>query len=68
MIPALTGSSIRAGRLSEALFQRGINVQPIVYPAVEEKAARLRFFICAQHTEEQIRHTVAVLAEELARL
>ena len=68
VIPALTGSSIRAGRLSEALFQRGINVQPIVYPAVEEKAARLRFFICAQHTEEQIRHTVAVLAEELARL
>lgn len=68
VIPALTGSSIRAGRLSEALFLRGINVQPIVYPAVEEKAARLRFFISAQHTEEQIRHTVAVLAEELGRL
>ena len=68
VIPAITGSSIRAGRLAEALFQRGINVQPILYPAVDEKAARLRFFVSATHTEEQIHHTVAVLAEELGRL
>jgi len=68
VIPAITGSSIRAGRLAEAMFKRGINVQPILYPAVEEKAARLRFFVSAQHSEEQIRHTVAVLAEELDRL
>jgi len=68
VIPAITGSSIKAGRLSEALFQRGINVQPILYPAVEEKAARLRFFVSASHSEEQIRSTVAALAEELDRL
>ena len=68
VIPVMTGSSIRAARLSEALFGRGINVQPIMYPAVEEKAARLRFFVSAEHTEEQVRHTVAVLAEELDRL
>jgi len=68
VIPAITGSSIKAGRLSEALFQRGINVQPILYPAVEEKAARLRFFVSASHTEEQIRGTVTALAEELDRL
>lgn len=68
VIPAITGSSIRAGRLAEALFKRGINVQPILYPAVEEKAARLRFFVSSQHTEEQIRRTVAALAEELDRL
>jgi 8-amino-7-oxononanoate synthase len=68
IIPAITGSSIKAGRLAEALFQRGINVQPILYPAVEEKAARLRFFVSAMHSEEQIRQTVAALAEEIARL
>lgn len=68
VIPAITASSIKAGRLSEALFQRGINVQPILYPAVEEKAARLRFFVSASHSEEQIRSTVAALAEELDRL
>ncbi|MFN7307224.1 MAG: hypothetical protein ACK5TQ_11695, partial [Acetobacteraceae bacterium] len=33
-----------ADRLIGDLFARGINVQPILYPAVAEKAARLRFF------------------------
>jgi hypothetical protein len=32
-------------QLSQARFERGINVQPMVYPAVENDAARLRFFI-----------------------
>jgi 8-amino-7-oxononanoate synthase len=68
VIPALTKSSLKAARLSEALFQRRINVQPIVYPAVQERSARLRFFISSEHTEEQIRTTVEALAEELRRL
>lgn len=68
VIPAITGSSIRAARLSAALFQRGINVQPIVYPAVQERAARLRFFVSCDHTPEQIETTVAAVAEELRRL
>ena len=68
IIPAITGSSIKAVRLSTALFERGINVQPILYPAVPEKAARLRFFISCQHTEAQIRQTGQVVAEELQRL
>ncbi|MEP7156120.1 MAG: aminotransferase class I/II-fold pyridoxal phosphate-dependent enzyme [Betaproteobacteria bacterium] len=68
VIPAITGSSLRAVRLSEALFQRDINVQPILYPAVPEKSARLRFFMSHHHTDEQIATTVAALAEELDRL
>jgi len=68
VIPAITRSSLKAARLSEALFRRGINVQPIVHPAVPERAARLRFFISSEHTEDQIRSTVEVLAEELRRL
>lgn len=68
VVPALTGSSIKAARLSAALFDQGINVQPILYPAVPEKSARLRFFVSCQHSEEQIRHTVEVLAAELKRL
>ena len=54
--------------VSDGLKQRGINVQPILYPAVEETAARLRFFCTATHTEQQIRETVQVLAEEIARV
>lgn len=65
VIPAIVGSSLQAVRLSAAMFKRGINVQPIIYPAVPEKAARLRFFISSEHTEADIIKTVAVLAEEL---
>jgi 8-amino-7-oxononanoate synthase len=68
VIPAITGSSIKAARLASALFERGINVQPILYPAVPEKSARLRFFVSCEHSEIQIRQTVAALAEELAQL
>jgi 7-keto-8-aminopelargonate synthetase-like enzyme len=54
--------------LSRALFERGINVQPILYPAVEEEKARLRFFITAAHTEDQLRSTAAAVAEELRKI
>jgi 8-amino-7-oxononanoate synthase len=67
VIPAIVGGSMRAAKLSDALFTRGINVQPILYPAVPEKLARLRFFMCSQHSEDDIRHAVGVLAAELDR-
>lgn len=68
IVPIVTGSSIRAGRLAQALFDRGVNVQPILYPAVPERAARLRFFATASHTEEQIKDTVDILLEESRRV
>lgn len=55
-------------RLSNAMFDRGVNVAPILYPAVEERAARLRFFITTKHSEQQIRDTVAILLEEIAKI
>jgi 7-keto-8-aminopelargonate synthetase-like enzyme len=68
VVPVITGNSEHALRLSHQLHVRGINVQPILYPAVEERAARLRFFITSSHTENQIRTTVAAVAEELDRI
>ncbi|POZ52140.1 aminotransferase class I/II-fold pyridoxal phosphate-dependent enzyme [Methylovulum psychrotolerans] len=65
IIAALTGSSLSAVRMSEALFQKGINVQPILYPAVSEKSARLRFFISCEHTEAQIDQTLQAYREEM---
>ncbi|MEZ5536431.1 MAG: aminotransferase class I/II-fold pyridoxal phosphate-dependent enzyme [Thiolinea sp.] len=66
VMPAILGGSARAGMAANKMFERGINVQPIFYPAVEEGMARLRFFISSAHTEEQLRHTVDVLADVLA--
>jgi 8-amino-7-oxononanoate synthase len=68
VIPAIIGNSIKCMLLSQALAARKINVQPIVHPAVEENAARLRFFISATHSEDEIRHAVQVLAEEIRKI
>ncbi|MFM9057984.1 MAG: aminotransferase class I/II-fold pyridoxal phosphate-dependent enzyme [Planctomycetaceae bacterium] len=68
IVPVILGNSLNALRLSRALFARGINVQPILYPAVEERAARLRFFITSRHTADQVRRTVTALEEELAKI
>ena len=62
VVPAITASSLKAARLSASLFEQGINVQPILYPAVPEKSARLRFFVSSLHTEEQLTRTVAALS------
>ena len=66
IVPVIVGSSRKAITLSNALFEHGINVQPIIHPAVEEKSARLRFFLSCDHEEEDIRRTVQILAS-LAR-
>jgi len=68
IVPCILGNSWDCLRLSRALAARGINVQPILYPAVEEGMARLRFFLTARHQVEQMRTTADALAEELAKI
>ena len=68
VVPVIIGNSMIALQLSQSMFARGVNVQPILHPAVEESASRLRFFITSDHTEEQVRYTVQAVAEELAKL
>ena len=63
IVPVIVGSSRKAVTLSNALFDQGINVQPIIHPAVEEKSARLRFFLSCKHEEKDIRRTVRTLAQ-----
>jgi 8-amino-7-oxononanoate synthase len=65
VVPAIIGDSMKCIRVSQALAAKRINVQPIIHPAVEENAARLRFFISATHSEDEIRRGVDALAEEL---
>lgn len=66
IVPIIVGSSRKAISLSNALFDHGINVQPIIHPAVEEKSARLRFFLSCDHEEADIMRTIQILAS-LAR-
>ena len=62
VIPVLIGDSMRAVRISQQLLEKGINVQPMIAQAVPESGARLRFFVSASHTSEQIHTAVDALA------
>ncbi|MBS1151482.1 MAG: 8-amino-7-oxononanoate synthase, partial [Myxococcaceae bacterium] len=68
VVPAIVGNSVLCLQLSDSLKDRGINVQPILYPAVEEHLARLRFFVSSLHSDEQLKKTAEIVSEELKRL
>lgn len=68
VLPVIVGNSYHALLLSDALMKRGVNVQPILYPAVPDNASRLRFFLSCLHRRDQIAYTTRVTAEELKRI
>jgi 8-amino-7-oxononanoate synthase len=68
IVPVILGNSVHCLKLASALLERGIHAQPILYPAVEESAARLRFLLSALHSEGQVRAAVDIVAEALAEI
>jgi 7-keto-8-aminopelargonate synthetase-like enzyme len=68
IVPVMTGSSIVAARAADRLFDLGINVQPIIYPAVPEQAARLRFFLSSLHDSAQLDRVAKAVADVLAEV
>ena len=65
VVSVIVGDLVNAGRMADRLLARGLNVLPIIYPAVPIKAARLRFFLTSEHTPAQIRDAVQTMREEL---
>ena len=65
VVSVIVGDLVNAGRLADRMLARGLNVLPIIYPAVPIKAARLRFFITSEHTPTQIREAVRTMREEM---
>jgi len=68
VVPVIVGDTLMTVVLANRLLERGLYVTPIIFPAVGEKQARLRFFITARHTTEQIETAVNLTAQELTRL
>ena len=68
VVPVIVGDSLKAVRLSQALIRQGIDALPMVYPAVPDNSARLRFFVNCTHTPEQIRFALDIVAPELEAL
>jgi 7-keto-8-aminopelargonate synthetase-like enzyme len=68
VIPVIVGDSLKALRLSQSILRQGIDAMPMVYPAVPDNSARLRFFVNCTHTPEQIRFALDVVVRELEAL
>ncbi|MBL8932514.1 MAG: aminotransferase class I/II-fold pyridoxal phosphate-dependent enzyme [Kineosporiaceae bacterium] len=66
IIPIMLGSSRRAMACAVALAAQGVNANPILYPAVPDGEARLRFFLSSEHTTEQLDQAIATLVAVLA--
>jgi 8-amino-7-oxononanoate synthase len=64
IVPILLGGSGPVLVTAEKLLAAGINVSPILPPAVSERGARLRFFLTSEHTPDQIELAVETLASE----
>jgi 8-amino-7-oxononanoate synthase len=67
IVPVILGDSIRALRVAERLFAHGLNVQAIAFPAVPEGAARLRFFLSAEHDAAEVERALAALLEAVRK-
>ncbi|MEN8259778.1 MAG: aminotransferase class I/II-fold pyridoxal phosphate-dependent enzyme [Pseudomonadota bacterium] len=65
VVPVILGNSVQCLKLGEKLFDKGINVQAVLYPAVPEDASRLRFFITALHSESEMIRTLDTLVAAL---
>ncbi len=65
IVPVILGDSLRSLRASRQMHEEGVSVQPIMYPAVPNELARLRFFVNSRHTREQLDQTVAALQKVL---
>ena len=68
IVPIMTGGSIRAAQVADRLRRQAVNLQPIIYPAVPERAARLRLFISSLHDRAQLARVTEQIADAMAAI
>lgn len=68
IVPIMLGDAKLAGRIAEAMFDRGVYVVAFRYPVVPQGKARLRCQISAQHTEQDLRKAIDAFVEVKAAL
>ncbi|MHA2252693.1 MAG: aminotransferase class I/II-fold pyridoxal phosphate-dependent enzyme [Candidatus Kariarchaeaceae archaeon] len=61
IIPVIIGDDITTFTFSKMMFESGIFVSPIVYPAVPNDSGRLRCCVMATHTKEDLDKSLAVM-------
>jgi glycine C-acetyltransferase len=54
IIPVKIGDPAKTGAVGQLLLDRGVYANPIIYPAVSRKDARIRMSLMATHTKEHL--------------
>ena len=62
VVPTIFADSQLTLSVADFMFENGVSVNPIMFPAVSETLARLRFFITSEHTVELIDEALSVLS------
>ncbi|MGO1685666.1 MAG: aminotransferase class I/II-fold pyridoxal phosphate-dependent enzyme, partial [Brachybacterium sp.] len=59
IVPVMFGDAALAGRMADAMLERGVFVTAFSYPVVPQGEARIRVQLSAAHTAEDIEAVVA---------
>jgi glycine C-acetyltransferase len=68
IVPVMLGDAALAGRMAEAMLDRGVYVIGFSYPVVPKGKARIRAQVSAAHTREDLAFAVQAFAESKAEL
>ena len=66
MVPILFATPEQTMIVSQTLLDAGIYAPPIVQVGVPKDLPRIRFFISAEHTRDQMEKTIGLIAEIVA--
>lgn len=66
--PVIIGDSLQTVMLAERLAQEGIAAVPVIPPGVPERSARLRYFLSAGHSSQDVQRAVRLTADVLGGL
>ena len=65
IVPVMIGDGMVAMRLMSELLEQGVIVHAVMYPVVPRDQARLRLFITAEHTRDQLARALDLVAASL---
>ena len=68
IVPVMLGDAALAGRMAEAMLEKGVYVIGFSYPVVPKGKARIRAQVSAAHTREDLSFAVEAFAASKAEL
>ena len=63
IVPVMLGDAVLAGRMAEALLEKGVYVTAFSYPVVPQGQARIRVQMSAAHTPEDLEFAMQAFAD-----